>query len=233
MPAPITNVSPPDPLAARAAAATPSQEVGEEEFLNLLMVQLGNQDPLNPMESAKFMEQLAALNSVKQLIEVNSGIDSLMLGLTSLNNQSAVDLVGKDVVARGSSVQHAGEESHELLFELAAPADSALVTIRDANGEVVDTIELGEMGKGEQTTDWTPPAGTANADYTFEVNASDGNGNPVESVTFITGTVDELRFDSGLPVLLVGNEEVTLDQILRVLSPSEPAPPLPSPAERS
>ena len=220
MPAPITNVSPPDPLAARNEAASPSQDVGEEEFLNLLMTQLTNQDPMNPMDSAKFMEQIAALNSVQQLIDVNTGLDSLMMGLTSLNNQSAVDLVGKDVVARGNSIDHSGEGAHELIFETAAPAEKATVTIRNAAGEVEDVIELTELGKGEQTTTWAPPAGTSAGEYTFEVHAEDADGFEIDAITYIRGTVDELRFDSGVPVLVIGNDEVTLDGILRVLNPT-------------
>jgi len=227
MVAPVTSVSPHDVDAARAAAAAPSQEVGEEEFLNLLMTQLTNQDPLKPMDSAQFMDQIASMNTVKQLMEVNVGIDQMMLGLTSLNNQSAVDLVGKEVVARGDTVPHeVGETSHELQYELAAPAESVTVVVKDANGDIVashDALEA-ELA-GEHSWTWAPDATQADGDYTFEVLATDADGNSVAATTYVHGVVDELRFDPGVPVLMVNGNEITLDEILRVLAADAPVPP--------
>ncbi len=233
MPAPINgNISPLDPNAARAEAAAPSQDVGQEEFLHLLMTQLSNQDPLNPMDSAKFMEQIAQLNSVQQLMDLNNGVDQLMLGLTSLNNQSAVDLVGKTVVARGDAIAYDGTGApQELHYELGAPAEVVTVNVRNEAGDIVDTKTIEQTTTaGEHSWTWTPPADVPGGDYTFEVIAKDAIGegaNDVPSQTFVVGTVDELRFDSGMPVLLVGDNEITLDGILRVLdgSTSEPETP--------
>ena len=75
---------------------------------------------------------------------------------------------------------------------------------------------------GEQTVTWdggrllggNAPSGR----YSFSVSATDADGNPVESATYVTGIVEELRFDSGMPVLVVDGQEVTLDGILRVLA---------------
>lgn len=225
MVAPVANVSPHDSRLAAAEAATPSQEVGEEEFLNLLMTQLSNQDPLNPMDSAKFMEQIAQMNTVKQLMDVNVGIDQMMLGLTSLNNQSAVDLVGKDVVARGNTVVHeAGATSHDLQYELNGAAEQVTILVKDANGDIVATHDALEPEiAGEHSWTWTPEATAAEGDYTFEVVATDEDGNPVPATTFVTGTVEELRFDTGVPVLVVNGNEITLDGILRVMD-AEGAP---------
>ncbi|MCP4869509.1 MAG: hypothetical protein GY898_12415 [Proteobacteria bacterium] len=227
MVAPIANVSPHDAAGARAEAATPSQEVGEEEFLNLLMTQLSNQDPLNPMDSAQFMEQIASMNSVKQLMDVNVGMDQLMLGLTSLNNQSAVDMVGKEVVARGNTVVHeAGDSPHALLYELDGPAEEVTITIRDSAGQEVETHTVPtEQLAGEHTWTWAPDSTQPAGEYTFEVSAIDEDNNAVTTSTYVSGLVEELRFDSGMPVLMVNGNEVTLDGILRVMDAGDPPVP--------
>ena len=209
---------------ADAGYQAPSQDVGEQEFLTLLMTQLSNQDPLNPMESQQFMEQVASMNQVQQLMDANERLDALMLGITSLNNQSAVDLVGQEVIARGDTFGHVSGQGHDLSYELAGQAAEVTVTVKDSGGDVVWTDTSTEVTAGEASIRWDA-TDAPDGDYTFEVHAVDENGDPVDATTYISGRVDELRFDSGVPVLMVGSQEVTLDQILRVLGvDGEPAP---------
>jgi flagellar basal-body rod modification protein FlgD len=231
MVASIANVSPFDSEAARAAAATPSQDVGEQEFLTLLMTQLMNQDPLDPMDSAKFLDQINSLNMVKQLVSINEGVGQLMLGITSLNNQTAVDLVGKVVVARGDTVVHeAGASSHDLYYELAGPAETVEIIVRGPDGDIIDRfVPVGSQDAGEHHWTWLPADDLPEGEYTFEVTALDVDEESVDTTTFIRGIVEELRFDTGVPVLIVGGNEITLDGILRVLAPepesiAEPEP---------
>jgi flagellar basal-body rod modification protein FlgD len=204
-----------------SGAAAPTQELGEQEFLNLLMTQLGNQDPLNPMQSAEFAQQVASMNQVKQLMGANERLDQLMLGMTSMSNQSAVQLVGKEVIAKGDTFHHDAKEAHQLQIELPTAADSITVTIRDAEGREVRTFDRFDVEAGMQTIPWSG-IGIGNADVppgdlTFDVQAKDADGEPIEVTTYIRGTVDELRFDRGFPMLLVGGTEVSMDQVLRVL----------------
>lgn len=217
---------------ASAPPSPPSQEIGQEEFLNLLMAQLANQDPLNPLDSAQFIDQVASMNQVQQLVGANDRLDALMLGLTSLNNQSAVDLVGEEVVARGDTVRHEAGASHELRFDLAGQAEHAKVTVKDAAGNVVWEAEMTDLLAGENKISWPGvDAGgkdVAPGDYTFEVAANAEGGTAVDATLYITGRVEELRFDQGFPVLLVGGEEVTLDGILRVLDAPDPPFPISS-----
>ncbi len=217
-----------------STAQQPTQELGEQEFLNLLMTQLGNQDPLNPMQSADFAEQVASMNQVKQLMGANERLDQLMLGMTSMNNQSAVQLVGKEVIAKGDSFSHVEGSTQEMHFDLPQDADRVTVTIRDSEGREVRTIDAFDKSSGMQSIEWNglkndltevPPG-----DFTFDIQAEDANGDPIEVTTYVRGTVDELRFDNGFPMLVVGGAEITLDQILRVFdaddlapAPSEPA----------
>ena len=128
MPVAPVSLPPSSPTGSAAAGRLPSQEIGEEQFLSLLMAQLSNQDPLNPMEAAQFLDQIATMNSVKQLMDANSRLDSLLLGMTSLNNESAVDLVGRKVVARADEFSHTAGEAEELLFELGKDSKDVTIT---------------------------------------------------------------------------------------------------------
>jgi flagellar basal-body rod modification protein FlgD len=206
------------------------KDLGEEEFLTLLMTQLGNQDPMNPMESAKFMDQLSAMNTVEQLMAANERLENLMMGLSSLNNQSSVGLVGKTIVARGDTVSHSSEEVTEFKFEVGEPVAKASITVKDSEGQIVDVIDVGATETGIQSLDWdgTGPEGVLpDGDYTFEIHAQNEHGDPVETRTYITGVVEEIRFDNGYPMLVIGGDRVGLDAILRILSGPEGAPVLP------
>lgn len=225
---PVAPASPVSTTVTDAGYQAPSQDVGEQEFLTLLMTQLSNQDPLNPMESQQFVEQVASMNQVQQLMDANDRLDALMMGITSLNNQSAVGLVGQEVIARGDTFTHGAEQGHDLQFELAGEAAEVTVTVLGSDGKPVWTDISTEVAAGEGTIHWDGKIDGADApegDYTFVVTATDADGNSFEGTTYISGTVDELRFDSGVPVLMVGAEEVTLDEILRVLGlDEEPLP---------
>ena len=209
-------------------AQQPTQELGEQEFLNLLMTQLGNQDPLNPMQSAEFADQISSMNQVKQLMGANERLDQLMMGMTSMNNQSAVQLVGKEVIASGSTFDHSAGEIHDLQFELPQGADRVTVTVRDADGRVVKTIDSFDREAGLQSIVWNGTdqvlQAQAEGTLTFEVSAEDADGNPIVVDTYVRGVVEELRFDQGFPMLVIGGAEVRLDQILRVFEAEDTAP---------
>jgi flagellar basal-body rod modification protein FlgD len=206
------------------------KDLGEQEFLTLLMTQLGNQDPMNPMESARFMDQLSAMNTVEQLMMANERLENLMMGLTSLNNQSSVGLVGKTIVARGDTVAHTEGTTSEFKYEVSEPVAEASITVKDSEGRIVDVIELGATEMGIQSIDWDG-IGTEgplpDGDYTFELRAKNEHGDPVETRTYITGVVEEIRFDDGYPMLVIGGDRVGLDAILRILNGPEEGPDLP------
>ncbi len=206
---------------ALAPQSAPSQQLGEEEFLNLLMTQLGNQDPLNPMQSQDFAQQVASMNTVQQLMGANERLDSLMLGVTSMNNQSAVQMVGQNVIARGNAFEHAKDEVHDLRFDLGTEADEVTIRVLDEQGVEQATIEAGEGIAGQNVFTWNgrneEGSPLPEGDYTFEVIANKDGVELTDVTTYISGVVEELRFDNGYPTLLIGGAEVTMDSILRVL----------------
>ncbi|MBJ94592.1 MAG: hypothetical protein CMP23_08970 [Rickettsiales bacterium] len=214
------NYRPPVETGATAAAAESS--LGEEDFLSLMMTQMKHQDPLSPMDTNQFMDQITQMNTVKQLMSANETLNQLAVGISSINNESAVNLVGHEVVAHGDSFAHESGSNEDLVFKLAGEAQEVVVTVLDESGSVVDTMEMGELGAGEHQVTWngrhSNGARAPQGNYRYSVSAVDENGQEVAAATFVTGLVDELRFVNGQPMLFIDGQEVGLGAILRVLN---------------
>jgi flagellar basal-body rod modification protein FlgD len=210
------------PVETGATQGPAESSLGEEDFLSLMMTQMKHQDPLSPMDSNQFMDQVTQMNMVKQLMVANETLDQLMVGITSINNESAVNLVGHEVVARGDTFSHDAGSAEDLTFELGAEAQEVIVTITDSNGGVVETIELGALGAGEHEVTWSGRtehgSRAPEGNYKYSISAVDDDGRTVPSVTFVKGLVEELRFVGGQPMLYIDGQEVGLGAILRVLS---------------
>jgi flagellar basal-body rod modification protein FlgD len=165
---------------AQASASTSSTAAGQtltqNDFLQLLTAQLEHQDPLNPMTGDQFATELAQFSTA-------TGIQSLQM---SLGTQSAVALVGHSVAVNGNSVILGQSGSATGAFNLSAAASNVTVTIADAAGNPVSSLNLGPMTAGSQTFSWTG-AGTSGSRltsgaYNFSVKATGAGGSSV-SVT--------------------------------------------------
>ncbi len=196
-----------------APPVEPKNGLDGDGFLTLLMAQLSNQDPTSPVETTEFMQQLTSLNTVQQLVDANKSLESLMTGVTSLNNEGAVNLVGKEVTAVSSTFMHDEGEVETLEFDLPADAKVSII-VKDASGVPIDTIEVGEMEAGPRTVTWSgdhPPG-----EYSFEVKAMDENDERLTVTTYTTGLVEEIRFDAGFPVLVIEGRHVALSDVITV-----------------
>jgi flagellar basal-body rod modification protein FlgD len=146
--------------AAGAAAALSSTNAAgtEDRFLKLLVAQLKNQDPLNPMDNAQVTTQMAQIQTVSGIDKLNTTVLGLNGQFAQLQALSGASLVGRDVLIEGNrmladnGVGHGG-------FDLASQADHVKLEVLDGSGRVIDTVDLGAMASGRHTFDWTPPAG--------------------------------------------------------------------------
>lgn len=192
---------------------TPSQELDEQDFLNLLMTQLQHQDPLSPMEGTEMMQQISSLNQVEQLQAANDNLQSLILGMASLNNASAVQLIDRAVMVAGDEFQ-ADSGSVELGYVLGGEADSVTVTIYDDTDEVVKTITADEASAGLNTFTWN--GAEAGESYRISVTAS-FESTEVTAQAAVSGRVTGLDFSEGIVQLVLGDLTLGLDQVLAVL----------------
>jgi flagellar basal-body rod modification protein FlgD len=205
-----------------ASQNTTSQNtvLGKDEFLTLLVAQLQNQDPMNPMDSTGFTAQLAQFSSLEQLQNVNDQLSHIGASQASLNNLQAVDYIGKTVVASGSSTQVKDGVAEKLRFDLGADASRVDIKLYDAAGNFIRSIENDAMNQGQQSITWdgTDMNGNAVPDgtYTFQVMALDANQTAVSVSTYTTGIISGVNFRDGSAYLLAGDIEIPMSSVVSV-----------------
>jgi flagellar basal-body rod modification protein FlgD len=152
---------------------TTAQDV-QDRFLKLLVAQLNNQDPMNPLDNAQMTSQIAQLNTVTGIENLNSTVNSVLSQMASMQALQGATMVGHDVLVEGSALQ-VSDGKGQGGFELAVPADNVKVQIRSASGSVVETIDLGNKGAGRHHFSWDASGTTNTEGMTFTVIPSASN----------------------------------------------------------
>lgn len=190
-------------------------------FLQLLTTQLKNQNPLDPLDTNQFTQQLVQFAQVEQQLRSNDQLETLVALQKSTQASAALDFVGKTVVIGGTTTHLNATGNSVWTFSSPKPA-SATVTIRDSKGQTAFTssyaISSGRQdfvwdGRGTNGQRW--PAGN----YTMTITAKDANGQNVAITTDVQGIVDSADVSQTPPVLSIGEMTFTLDQVKRVVRP--------------
>ena len=119
-----------------STAAVEKESLGKDDFLKMLVAQLQNQDPLNPLDGTDFTAQLAQFSSLEQLDNMNSQLNVIGLYQSSLNNSQSVGLIGQQITANGNSVMVEGPATI-LSYDLSGNTDTVSVKIYDQEGSLV------------------------------------------------------------------------------------------------
>jgi len=173
-PSPTTSdvnvTSTPAPSAANDAAVT------SDRFLKLLVAQMRNQDPLNPMDNAQVTSQMAQINTVTGIDKLNTTVQGLSTQFMQMQAVQGASLVGRDVIVAGNRLSvDAAAGIGQGGFELASAADAVKVEILAPSGAVVQTLNLGAEGAGVHSFDWPSGAATSSSGLTFRVSATSGS----------------------------------------------------------
>lgn len=199
-------------------------QLGKDAFLQLLITQLRYQNPLSPMNNEAFLGQLAQFSQLEQMQQLNDNFSSSMLLTQSLNNSAAAGLIGKYVRAGGDAVHLPESGSVQLGYYLPQPAASVTLSVLDANGRTVRTLEAPASDAGSQQLTWDgrseDGARLEAGEYRLAVDAVDAEGNPLQALTLIEGRVDGVTFENGTAVLLVDGQQVPLSSVLDVFVPA-------------
>ena len=200
--------------AATAATSSSKTVLGKDEFLKMLIAQLKHQDPMNPMDGTAFTAQLAQFSSLEQLQNINTQLTSFTKQQQSLGSAQAVNLIGREVLAKGDTIQAEGKPV-DLSYVLKSDAAQGIVRIYNANGELVDAIAFRNQKQGTNTLNWTPPS-SASASYTFEVSAADSTGKSVGADAMVQGEVTGVSYRDGVTYLSVGGREISYSDVVSV-----------------
>ena len=215
-----TGVNGTNPASASASStnnATSQLSSNFDTFLQLLTTQLQNQDPLDPMDTSQFTQQLVEYSQVEQQIDTNSNLQSLISQGTQQSAAYATGYLGKTVTVSGGEGSLQNGQA-EWTYNLAAAATSVGVQITDASGNVVYSGS-GPTAKGNNTVTWNGQDNNGNqlpdGSYTLSIKAAAGGNTVTSSVTSV-GTVSEVNMINGVPELMIGSMEVPLTSISSV-----------------
>jgi len=203
--------------ASSSTASTASSS--QDKFLNLLVAQLKNQDPLNPMDNAQVTSQLAQINTVSGIEKLNSTLQTLLGSYSTTQGMQAASLVGHSVLSAGSSLNLA-DGAAVGGFDLAGPADQVSITVTGPSGQVVHQATLSNLDTGTHTFQWDglTDAGVASSPgtYNFAVKAI-SQGKAVTANTLSFSQVDGITNGSSGTVLNTSTGSVDWANVKQVM----------------
>jgi flagellar basal-body rod modification protein FlgD len=194
--------------------------LGKDDFLQILVAQLQAQDPLAPMEGQEFASQLAQFSSLEQLTNVNDNLETSQAFDLALSNSASIALIGKSVDAPGTAIDLKSGEVEDLSFSLDGDASEVSIDIFDSTGLKVSTVAFGASSSGLHEFAWSGtdntgallPAGA----YSFNVTATDENGNFVPVEKFSAGLVTDVIFEEGQAFAIVNGQKLPVNEISKV-----------------
>jgi len=188
-----------------------------DTFLQILTTQLRNQNPLDPLDTNQFTQQLVQFSGVEQQLKTNQFLEAMMTSTQNANNSQAVSYIGKIVTASGAKTELVnGAATWHFATDKAA---SITATVRDKDGNVVYT-KTGDVKQGESVFTWDGVGSDgrkrADGSYSVTIEGRDSDGKLVNVATQMTGEVTGVDFSGSEPVLIVGGARVNLSSILSV-----------------
>jgi flagellar basal-body rod modification protein FlgD len=201
-----------------------TQLLGKDDFMQLLIVKLQNQDPLKPMEDEDFIAQLASFSSLEQMNNIAGAVsqanDLSFLQMQALNNAMAAGFVGKDVKASYSTIFVEEGATPRISYTLEQHAEQVTIRIKGSDGQTVATLKESNVGVGPHTVEWDGRDSLGNkvasGEYTIAIEAVGATGETVSPKLSLVGTVDAVIYRDGLSYLRVGDMEIPLGDITAI-----------------
>jgi len=198
-------------VATNSVSATNSTDQADR-FLKLLVAQMKNQDPLNPLDNAQVTSQMAQISTVSGLDKVNTSVNNLGTQFSSLQAMQAAALVGHDVVIEGNQLATSGASASGG-FELGSKADKVSIQITNAAGGVVDTVNLTNVDAGRQSFNWNVPSAYQGQALNFKVSAT-ASGATVSTMALQTQKINAVsNFNNTLALELDDGSRVAYDAV--------------------
>ncbi len=204
--------------AATSAASTSqtSAQAQSDRFLKLLVAQLNNQDPMNPMDNAQMTSQMAQINTVSGIQQLNDTMKSMASQFTAMQVLQGASMVGREVLTEGNTLSiNAGVGKGSV--ELATAADNVSVQVMTPGGQPLGTVKLGPMAAGRHNFEWDASSYTDSAPPVFKVSAAQG-GRAVSATPLARNAIESVSTLAGaLSLTLKGGTTIAYDAVKAIL----------------
>jgi len=198
--------------AALKTAGQTSADAQQDRFLKLLVAQLNNQDPMNPMDNAQMTSQMAQINTVSGIQQLNETMKSMAAQFTQMQALQGTAMIGHEVLVKSNTLTIDGGKAKGSI-DLSGNADHVTVTVMSPGGETLGTINLGAATAGRHAFEWDASNYTGTGNPTYKVTATSGGKN-VPTTDLARDTVLSIGSNG---IELKGREPVFYDEILAIL----------------
>ena len=203
-----------------AAASSKASDI-QNRFLKLLVSQLKNQDPLNPMDNAQLTSQLSQISTVTGIEKLNTSMQSLATSFTSAQSLQSAGLIGHTIYTDGNTLGFNGSTPALGGINLSQSADNLKVNVLGPSGNVVRQIDLGAHQAGLVAFNWDglsdSGANVAAGSYSFEIKATSG-GQTVPAASLMSGQVSSITLGTdGAHAIVNGIGDVPVGQIKQIM----------------
>jgi flagellar basal-body rod modification protein FlgD len=214
----ITAIDASSTATGAATSGQRSESSGEDRFLKLLVAQMKNQDPLNPLDNAEVTSQMAQISTVSGIEKLNKSLAEMSGSFSAMQALQSASLVGRQVLIEGDSLPLNANGAGGGGLNLEAAAQSVRVNVLASDGSVLDTLDLGSLPAGRHLFDWQAPRGLNTARVAgFEVVATNA-GQAVSSTALMRDSVRAVSASDGRITLeLAGRGNTPLSQVLSYL----------------
>lgn len=193
----------------------------EQRFLKLLVTQLNNQDPLNPLDNAQLTSQLAQMSTVSGIEKLNGAVQSLLAQSGASQVLQSAALIGRTVLVPGKEAAVKNGVPEKFGIDLAGAADAVKVSVKNAAGDVVRTFDLGALPAGVKMVDWdgkTDTGATApDGSYSLSVAAKAGKEDVLSLALTYAKVASVAQVYGGASLDLGGGRKAGLDEVRQVL----------------
>ena len=201
---------------ASTSTALSDANASQDRFLKLLVAQLNNQDPMNPMDNAEMTTQMAQINTVTGIQQVNETLKSMAAQFSSLQVMQGTSMVGREVLIEGNTLSPSGGVAGGAI-DLAGKAESVKVDILSPGGQVLDSFNLGALEAGRQSFEWDASNYTGSGNPSFRVSATLG-GKAIATTLLTRDKVVSVGSENGaMNIQLAGRSSVAYDSIKAIL----------------
>ncbi len=197
---------------AKAATAQTDAAATQDRFLKLLVAQLNNQDPMNPMDNAQMTTQMTQINTVSGIQQLNETLKGMASQFGLMQSLQGTSLIGREALVTGTQFGFDGNVG-KAAFRIDAPASSVQVDVLDKAGGVIDTMDFGALTAGQHSFNWNGTGTDPTRVAGFKVRAANG-GQPVNATSYSRLTVTATGMTNGaMSLQLQDGRSLAYDQV--------------------